>query len=371
MSVEGLERINSEWVALSAIRGMAKIAAKGDTSKATYNDALELGAEIYPELLGAESSILRREHESDTAREYRQRAILKTIQQQAEVRPEVLLKADIDDLEDLLRIAKHQRDNKAKVDQLKRKLSMWKSAEQEITPVAHTENQLIFRDAMAVERVVPALRSGKSYRDFRLPTSEILRVRVLHPDKPEHITGADIIYEIHSPNDESARLVVVQYKIWDKKVLPLNDARMRAQINRMKAFCCTKGICANSEDGNTYRFPCCSGFLRPTDKLQKANQAFISSGQHLPLCHIDRCKSKTPRGVEVLELKNMRGVSLTSEMFEALFNKEKIGSRKISYDELRELYRKHTVATESDTVVIYAQEFSDCSESKEVSDFSE
>jgi hypothetical protein len=234
--------------------------------------------------------------------------------------------------------------------------------EKELNPQPHTEHQLIFRDALAVNRTVPALRSGKSYRDFRLPDNNVLRVRVLHPDRPEHITGADIIYERHSPHSEAARIVAVQYKIWTDKVMYLSDERMRKQLDRLKKFTCDKTVCQQSATENSYRFPCCAGFLRPTDKLQRPDQNFISTGEHLPICMIDKVATTTSRDSAVLEYSKIRDVSLSSETFEQLFNKGKIGSRLLTYSELEELYEEHEVASGNDTVVIYAQEFADRAE---------
>lgn len=352
-------RLDSEWVTVNAVRGLTKIASKGDARKSTYDIALEFGGELYPALLGADASILRRQRESDTAKEYRQRARLKSIKGGTEITASALIRKDIEELKDLLEVAKREKHERAKVDQLKRRLAVFVEAEKELNPVPHTENQLIFRDALAVQRTVPALRSGKAYRDFELPDGNILRVRVLHPDKPEHITGADIIYERHSPHEESARIVAVQYKIWDNKMMYLTDGRMKAQLSRLKSFTCEKTICNQPLTEHSYRFPCCAGFLRPTDKLQRSDQSFVSSGEHLPICRLDECKTVSDRGVERLEYAKMRDISLSSEMFEQLFNKGKIGSRLLGYEELKEFYEQYQVSTEEDSVVIYAQEFSD------------
>jgi hypothetical protein len=52
----------------------------------------------------------------------------------------------------------------------------------------------------------------------------------------------------------------------------------------------------------------------------------------------------------------MKSVALSSEMFEYLFNRGKIGSRSLTYRELNSLYRKYSIASK-DTVILYAQEF--------------
>ncbi|WP_120968600.1 hypothetical protein [Comamonas sp. lk] len=355
---EPVSRIDSEWIALNAFRGITRIASKGDMTKSSYENALNFGGELYPELLGPDVSVLRRDRESDIAKEYRQRAILLTIKRNEVVDPINLIEIDINEIKDLLSIAEKNRSDRARVDQLKKKLAQLASAEQEMKPASHSENQLIFRDAYNVDRNIPSIRSGKGWRDFELPDSNILRVRVLHPDVPEHVTGSDIIYERHNPLDGTVSIVAVQYKIWSDKTLRLTDRRMMDQIERLRKFLCCNGICDQSESENDYRFPCCAAFLRPTDKLQKTDQRYFSSGEHLPICRIESCKTETSRGTPILEYKKIKDVSLNSEMFEYLFNKGKIGSKAIDYLNLQNLYANYLVESSQSNVVIYVQEFS-------------
>ncbi len=234
---ESESRIDAEWIALNAFRSLAKIASKGDIAKSTYNNALDLGGELYPELLGPDTSVLRRERESDTAKEFRQRAELLSIRENGQILPLSLIRADIEDINELLDIAKRNKNDRTQVDQLKKRLTQLITAEKELNPIAHTENQLIFRDFYGVERGLPSIVEGRSHRDFRLPDDNVLRVRVLHPDKPEHISGADIVYERHSLSEEKASIVAIQYKLWEDKVLYLSDARLKEQLNRLKNLC--------------------------------------------------------------------------------------------------------------------------------------
>ncbi|WP_370978763.1 hypothetical protein [Agaribacterium sp. ZY112] len=352
------ERMNQEWIALNAIRGMVKIASKGSMTKSTYDNSLDLGGALYPELLGPEVSVLKRERESDTTKEYRQKAELQSIKNNVEIKALDLVLNDIEEYESLISIAKINKDDKKRTDQLKRKLGQLQKAKTELEVKPHSENQLIFRDAYNVERNMPELSKGHAHKDFQLPDGNNLRLRVLHPDTPEHITGADIIYERHNKITDKVSIVVVQYKIWDEKKLYLSDSRMMGQIDKMKNFTCSQNICSQNASDNTYRFPCCSGFLRPTDKLQNADQKFISSGEHLPICKIEECKSIGKKGGELLEYENMKEVSLSTELFEELFNRGKIGSKELTFDELQELYEDASVIDSNDTVVIYAQEFS-------------
>jgi hypothetical protein len=316
--IEDKSRVDAEWIALNAFRGLSKIASKGDLAKSTYDNALDLGGELYPELLGPETSVLRRERESDTAKEFRQRAELLSIREQKQVEPLPLIRIDIEEIKGLLSIAEQNRHDRTRVDQLKRRLGQLVAAEKELNPIAHTENQLIFRDVYGVERNLPSIINGQGHRDFRLPDDNVLRVRVLHPDKPEHVCGADIVYERHSTAEDKASIVAVQYKLWEDKVLYLSDARIEKQLERLKGFICGSDVCVQTDGENTYRFPCCAAFLRPTDKLQKVDQKYISTGEHLPICKVEDCKTVTARGATILQYKNIREVSLNSEMFEYL-----------------------------------------------------
>jgi hypothetical protein len=357
MMIENEHRVNAEWVALSAFRGLTKIASNGDMGKSTYDNALDLGGALYPELLGPENSVLRRERESDTTKEYRQRATLMSVGQPTPTSPLELVNAELEILKRLLKVSEQNKDKKKSVDQLRRKVGQLTTSQNELDEVKHSENQLIFRDAYNVTRTLPSLKDGHAYRDFALPDGKILRLRVLHPDKPEHITGADIIYERHHITTQSASVVVVQYKTWEEKRLYLSDPRMHSQLGKMQKFLCERGYCAEVNTHKSYRFPHCSAFLRPTDKLQNSDQKFISTGEHLPICCIDQCTTTGEQGASILEYSGIKHMSLSSDLFEHLFNKERIGSRQIPYAELGELYAEHSIISQSDTVVIYAQEF--------------
>jgi hypothetical protein len=353
--MEQESRIDAEWVAINAFREILKLSTKGDLAKATYDDALDFGGELYPALLGKETSILRRDRESDTTKEYRQRARLKSQKENKKIEALELLVTDIEEIEELLQVARKNKDL-GRVDQLRNRLKSLSTSRNELAPTPHTENQLIFRDTTAAVQGLPAIDSGKSYRDFRLPDDNVLRIRVLHPDKPEHITGADIIYERHDPYEQSASLIVVQYKIWENKSLKINEPRLAEQLEKMRNFTCESSLCENYLQNEAFRFPYCTAFLRPTDKLQKPDQKFISSGEHIPICKIQACATNNERGNPVIEYKKIRPTSLSGEAFEYLFTANKIGSRKLEYDELERLYEKFKVSASNDQIVIHAQE---------------
>ncbi|MEF5118589.1 hypothetical protein U9X88_14650 [Escherichia coli] len=351
-----LDRLNAEWITLSAFRGMMKIATKGDMNKSKYDNVLAFCGDLYPELLGNDVSLLKAERESQTTREYRQKARLKSKKEGRKIDALELVKADLGEFESLFRIAKKEKEEQKKVDQLKRRLNQLTIAYNELNFQEHSENQILNRDIYKAHRPLPSLIDGIDYRDFGLPDKNTLRLRILHPEKTEHITGADLIYEKHSSNDEVS-IVAIQYKIWENKKLYLNDIRMNEQIEKLKLFFCKKSICDSGNSQIQYRFPCCSAFIRPTDKLQSADQKLMSTGEHLPICKIDECTSTGNRGAKLLEYNKIKDISLSNESFEFLFNTGKIGSRNLTYNELSQLYSNFLQESSLSRVMIYAQAF--------------
>ena len=350
-------RINAEWVTLSAVRGMIKMASRGDIRKSTYDRSLELGGAIYPELLGDDVSLLKRDKESDTTKEFRQKAEMMSAIHNKDIKALDLVISQIQEYEELISYSKGQKADRKKTDQLKRKLRQLEKAKEELEPRAHSENQLIFRDAYNVARSVPELTKGHGYRDFELADGKVLRIRVLHPDAPEHITGADIIYERHITQENKASIVAIQYKIWDEKKLYLKNERLKKQLEKMANFLCQSGVCEPEETKSGFRFPFCSAFIRPTDRLQLVDPKYLSTGEHLPVCMINECKTIGSRGAELLEYSSIKDISVSGDMFESLFNKGKLGSRYLNYDQLIELYGDFLKDVSLGQVVIHAQEF--------------
>ncbi len=88
------------------------------------------------------------------------------------------------------------------------------------------------------------VKIGQGHKDFTLPDGNELRIRVLHPERPEHISGADMIYERHNVRCKTAQIVAVQYKIWDDRWMYLSDERMTRQLAKMETFSCKGGLCS-------------------------------------------------------------------------------------------------------------------------------
>jgi hypothetical protein len=178
---------------------------------------------------------------------------------------------------------------------------------------------------------------------------------LLHPDKPEHITGADLIYEQHDEENRRLRFSFLQYKIWEKGVIYINEAnRVETQLLKMKNKLCDSGFCNGPSDMNSdYRFPYCCAFLRPTDKLIPKNNKLISSGIHIPVCNALNIKTKEGGKIDK---KFIREQAITQDVFEHLFNKGFIGSRWLSEKEIAQLYTDSQIIQPYESIIIYARE---------------
>jgi len=347
------KQLNIEFLGISALREVVQIATHGDM-RATYKEVIKLGKELYPELYNSDKSILVKENESDTVREYRQRASAESTLKDTIILPTDLIEEEIDKLHSYIRISQ-QKGNNSETDKLKLKLNQLEKASEELSETKNTENDLLLRDIYDVERKDPLpMVHGKKFRDFSISSNKTLRIRLLHPDKPEHISGADIIYEKHNIKKLTMRVAAIQYKLWDKKQL-YQEPRMSSQLNKLHELFCLKNMCKCSE-GDTYRFPCCSAFLRPTDKIQKGSQKLLSSGLHVPLCKISELWETGTRGGTKLTYKGIKKASLTGEMFEALFNSGKVGSREFSSYDIDNFYKENNIFEHDERIIIHVRE---------------
>jgi hypothetical protein len=86
-------RLDLEWTVASAIRDLLGVALKG-IQEPTYAQALALGREIAPSLLG-EGSLLGEQAEQADVRLYRERAESESALRNREVTPDELVGADI------------------------------------------------------------------------------------------------------------------------------------------------------------------------------------------------------------------------------------------------------------------------------------
>jgi len=345
---------NVEWTTINALREMLGIALKGKNTP-TYQQALEFGKSISPEIFSSPKSILGREQEELIILEYRQRASAKSQVENREIQPIDIVDDEIKEYERLLNTNEEH-------PLIRRRLGILEGIRQRLQPKQYTENQLILRDLFKAERNLPKPAIEKdTYREFHLSEGRALRIRLLHPDPPEHSIGADLVYEQYWEKKQLARIALIQYKIWDGKTLYFSNAsNVEAQMEKLQSQFCHSGLCDafdGSKRSESYRLPYCTVFLRPTDRLQNQDSRLISSGLHIPICAIIRNLKDTKQGNKKLERKYIRGESLSHKVFEEIFNINMLGSRWLNYSELENLYKTHGIFKTNERIVIHAQDF--------------
>lgn len=333
---------------------MLGIALKGQTQP-TYQQSLNFGKAVAPAIFDTDQSLLGRTKEDILVSEYRQRAEAATVVRKQKVEPVDLVDKDIEENKSLLHTGGENNLIKRRVDILER-------VRTQLLPKTYTENQLILRDVFKIKRDLPVPpQDGDTYRDYELAKGRGLRIRMLHPDPPEHAIGADLIYEQYWDAKKLARVVAVQYKIWNGKSLYLSQAtNLEQQLKKLESIFCANDLCkayANSKRIDAYRLPFCAAFLRPTDKLQSPDSQFVSKGLYVPICVVQKQLQDPNSKHKILERKRIRSESLSHAVFEELFNINMLGSKWLTYSEIEQLYKIHGLFNNNDRIILHAQEY--------------
>src|SRR5579862_3330753 len=98
--IDDLDRLNVEWLAVSALRDLLGIAVKGDRA-VTYAQVIELASQLSPTLFGA-SSILASRYVDIKVREYTEKAEALSQRDAKNISPLELIDLDIKEYESLI-----------------------------------------------------------------------------------------------------------------------------------------------------------------------------------------------------------------------------------------------------------------------------
>jgi hypothetical protein len=340
-----------------ALRDTLSIAKKTDP-KPTYENAIRILHDISPELYEEVIKQLPGKNLSENAKFYQGKAEMESFIAATTISPVDLIQKDIDELKDLLERSIGLNTDKA--NNISQRIIQLEATKANLKPRQINENRILQRDFAKVNRTdfgAKLIHSDDFKIDYSLKENSFLRIRLLHPDRPEHVTGADLIYEQHNEETGKIRLMLLQYKIWEDGILYFSQAgNLEAQLLKMKHVLCDNGFCNKPDklkDEIDYRFPYCSAFLRPTDKLQEANEKLISSGIHIPVCSALQLKEQ---GETKIDKKYIRHQTLTHKIFEHLFNRSLIGSKWLTEREVEKLYIENHIMDSDDTIKIYARE---------------
>lgn len=349
------KRKNFSFHVVSAIREAMNIAKK-TSPPVTYEQAFDTLFDLKPELYAEVIKELPQQNQNETAKLFVAKAQLSD-ETNAEAAALNDIQKEIDENEILLKNA--HGDVSAKRRLCNRQFTLL-AAKKSLQERRIREHRILQRDFSKINRsdFGAQFQEEDDYKvDYILGKDSYLRIRLLHPENMEAVTGADLVYEQQNLVTRKIRVMFLQYKIWDDKgIMYFSQGSLEAQLRKMKASLCDKGFCnqpTNLVDDLDYRFPYCSCFLRPTDSIQDVNTKLLSSGIHIPVCTALNIRDG---GALNLDKRDMRAQTLTHKMFEPLFNKGFVGSRWLTEDELRMFYLENSIMEVNESLMIYARE---------------
>ncbi|MBK8367666.1 MAG: hypothetical protein IPL10_09665 [Bacteroidetes bacterium] len=344
------QRRNIAFQTIVAHRDLLQLANKRSTPP-TYENALGLLNEIAPDLYEQFTVLLSRKNDSELVQYFKDLAEIKSKESGKEISAIDLIERQIETLQDL-----HDKDTTKGT--VTKRLLEHRVAREKMEPVRLTENRILNRDYSKADRTTYAdkLFDDDFYTDYKLKNKNILRIRFLHPDNDEHVTGADLIYEQYDLKNDLVRFVFLQYKVWEKGTIYVSQStNLEEQMDKMKTVLCDNNLCVCPENetlNKKNRLPYCSGFIRPTDRIQENDSKLMSTGYHLPLCRAIELAGEYGK----IEKDSIKEQSFKSHIFEELFNDNMIGSKWIAVKTLEEVYEKNQIFKKSDRIKLYALE---------------
>ena len=219
-----------------------------------------------------------------------------------------------------------------------------------------TEQKLLEHDFYISTRTkLKEIYTSAGRKDYKLPNGNHLRIYLAHPDKIEHVLGADLVYEQYDFSRNLVRFAHLQYKTWDDKSIRLSERDIQ-QLKRLENNNCSSNTCkkpSSYASSHEYRFPYCSAFLRPTSKLLKSSTKMKSTGLHIPLCKfINLC---SPQGGTIKKNAFIES-AISHTIFDESFNNYHIGSGWMPIGDLDIYYSRRNLNDLASNVRIHAQE---------------
>ena len=172
-------RLDVEWATLVAIREMLGISLKGRATP-TYEQSLAFAKALAPALFDSDETLIGTSGEPQLVQEYRQKTEALSQLESRKVPATEIIDRDINELGNLLEAESANY-------LLRKRLGVLQNTRTCLLPKKYTENQVILRDLFKAQRNIPVPPiEGDTYREFRLTQDRGLRIRLLHPDQPEH-----------------------------------------------------------------------------------------------------------------------------------------------------------------------------------------
>jgi len=356
------ERRDIAFQSVVAVREAVSMANKSGqpiTYKTSINIISELDLEYHSSLI----KLVLDKNESELVRFYREKAESQSTLEKI-VTPEEIINKEIKEMQ-----ADLDRNRDKKFPRLiKQKIALEKAL-LNFVPTRLSEHKLIETDYFLAERdsfFINKVYEGIKFKDYQITKNRILRMRLLHPDHEETVTGADLIYEQYNLKTKKVRIISLQYKAWDTKRIYIDD-RSKKQVVKLESNYCNTGLC-HGYDGQkhpiNYRFPYCATFLRPTSRLYNQESKLVTTGIHIPICEIQKLLSKSNSFTK----DDAYNKNISHSMFDELFNNNMIGSKWINIVDLEKFYQKLNFESNLDKIKIYAQEFNEIVEEEGVAE---
>lgn len=348
-SIPEEERRDVAFQTVNAIRESVTL-ARNSTLPITYEFAFGIIHDLNPDLYESIITLLTSKNENELVRYYKDEAAA-TSTAENKVEPVDLIISELNRVEEIL--AKKN----GNFTYLNKKKFNLVAAKEYFTPRNQSEHKSLNHDFYLRSRYEyfgNPIYENDSFKDFKITKDKVLRLRLLHPDHEETILGVDLIYEHFDMKQKRVRFAHMQYKAWNNNVLYISKAKnLVPQLEKMQKNLCKTGLCMGPESKTRdYRFPYCSGFLRPTSKLQRPESKLITTGLHLPIC--EAMKIIAEKGM--IKKQECTDRSIKGYIFEELFNTNLAGSRWVDIEDLDKFYELHNILAHTDRIRIHAQE---------------
>lgn len=335
-------RLDAEIMGATAIKEVMEIAGRKPFA---FREALNVGEELVPPLFSKEDSLLQREYQSRDERLYRDQAEAESALAKKVVLPSELVQREITRLERLAGVTGDPNSIDRELQKLEKLQSIFRVR-------AIDEAIAISRDIHQLPRLAfpqPMMERGVE-KIYPFPKGRALRMRVLHPSRPEHISGADVVYEFCDHERRMARFAFIQYKMWDGERIAHSHIKPE-QLKKMRSKLCKQAFCEGKHDGRScFRMPFCSGFLRLTNVLQAEHVRHVSAGRFVPVCRMEIA------GRGSISADDIKFQNVSSSIFESCFIGEMVGSDWHPYEAVEKLYLDCEIMHKGDRLLIYASQ---------------
>lgn len=167
-----------------SVRDAISLAQKKSTPP-TYEQALRITHDIDEKLYEFCSKQLTKKNENDTVKLFKERAEAESLKQGKSITATELLQQEVKEYKELLNIPNLE---KERTRFIKNHIITLETAIENLKPRKLSEHRILERDFCKINRQhlgVEKFFENDNYVDYKISNERFLRIRLLHPDKPE------------------------------------------------------------------------------------------------------------------------------------------------------------------------------------------